>query len=85
MGFGHSSFTSQWDSTIEAKPRHPEIKIRFDDMIVKLAEAALLQKSIGRVADVRWFGFVAERRLNLARPFKAGIVTSSKSRRVSDD
>ena len=29
-------------------------------------------KSIGRSADVRWFGFVAERQLNLARPFKAG-------------
>ena len=29
--------------------------------------------------------FVAERRLNLARPFKAGFGEASKVRRVSDD
>jgi hypothetical protein len=29
--------------------------------------------------------FVAERRLNLARPFKAGIEKESQPRRVSDD
>ena len=51
----------------------------------RLDRTALLQKSIGRSAGVRWFGFVAERGLNLARPLKAGTVTASKSRRVSDD
>jgi hypothetical protein len=51
--------------------------------------------SIGRITVATGFAqvdsvllrsfFVAERRLNLARPFKAGIEKESQPRRVSDD
>ncbi len=54
---------------------------RFAHYKLKL-ELALPKKSI---MLLRTSCFVAERRLNLARPFKAGIEEENQPRRVSDD